>query len=64
MDLTVRQPFLDKKLWATLGFRNLFDVKDIKSSINSGGAHSGASAVTELAYGRSIFLKLQYKLDF
>ncbi|TDS60251.1 TonB-dependent receptor plug domain-containing protein [Myroides indicus] len=64
MDLTVRQPFLDKKLWATLGFRNLFDVKDIKSSINSGGAHSGASAVTELAYGRSVFLKLQYKLDF
>lgn len=65
MDLSVRKDFFQKKLEATLGVRNLFDVTELQSS---GGAsstgHSEASGAFPIFYGRSYFLKLNYTLDF
>ncbi len=64
LDLTVRQPFLDKKFSATLGVRNLLNVKETKTSANSGEAHSAAAPTQLLAYGTSVFVKIQYFLNF
>lgn len=46
----------------TFGARNLFNVKEINNSGISGGAHSGGPNVP-VSYGRSYFLKLNYKLN-
>ncbi|WP_430615228.1 TonB-dependent receptor plug domain-containing protein [Flavobacterium sp. JP2137] len=63
LDLTVRQPFLDRKFSATLGVRNLLNVKETKSSTSSSEAHAAAASTQLLAYGTSVFLKIQYFLN-
>lgn len=64
LDLTVRKSFLDRKLEATVGARNLFNIKDINQSrMNEGGGHAVGSQLL-LAYGTSYFLKLAYNLNF
>ncbi|MCP1994772.1 TonB-dependent siderophore receptor [Flavobacterium sp. HSC-61S13] len=64
LDFTVRQPFLDKKFTATIGVRNLLNVKETKTTISSGEAHSAAAPTQLLAYGTSVFVKIQYFLNF
>ncbi|MCO7723054.1 TonB-dependent receptor plug domain-containing protein [Myroides odoratimimus] len=64
MDFSVRQPFFKNMLFATVGVRNIFDVKDLTSTTSSGTAHSSSSPSQPLGYGRSFFVKLQYKLGF
>ncbi|MBW3517604.1 TonB-dependent receptor plug domain-containing protein [Flavobacterium sp. NKUCC04_CG] len=64
LDITVHQPFLDKKFSATVGVRNLLNVKETKTSTSSGEAHSAASSTQLLAYGTSVFVKIQYFLNF
>lgn len=65
LDLTVRQPFLDRKLYVTLGVRNLFDVKEVKSSaVKPGGHQTSNIGNTLLSYGTSGFLKIEYNLNF
>lgn len=64
LDLTVRKSFLDRKIEATLGARNLFDIKNINQTrMNEGGGHAVASSFI-FAYGTSYFLKLAYNLNF
>ncbi len=64
LDFSVRQPFFRNMLYATIGVRNIFDVKELKTSANSGTVHSAGSNSTPIGYGRSFFVKLQYKLGF
>lgn len=64
MDATISKTFLDNKLTATLGCRNLFDVTSISTTAFSGGAHDGPPAMIPMGYGRSYFLKLAYNLNF
>jgi outer membrane receptor for ferrienterochelin and colicins len=57
---------LNKQLfkYATLqvGIRNIFDVKNINASQETGGAHSG-SAVRSIANGRSFLLGLKFQFN-
>lgn len=63
LDMTVRQPFLDKKFTATFGVRNLLNVKNTKTTAISGSAHAEASTNQLLAYGTSVFVRIQYFLN-
>lgn len=61
MDLTLK-----KELWTSLtlnlGIKNLFDVKQINSSSDSGSAHSSGSQ-RPIGYGRSYFLGITYQFN-
>jgi outer membrane receptor for ferrienterochelin and colicins len=64
LDASLRKGFFSDKLEATLGARNLFNIKDIRqSNLNQGAGHSSSSQLL-LAYGTSYFLKLAYNLNF
>ncbi len=43
------------------GVRNLLDVTSVNNNLTSGGAHGGGAGSTSVAYGRSWFLRLNYK---
>lgn len=62
VDVSARKSFLDKKIEATLGVRNLFDITNVATNGISGGAHSGTINSISLGYGRSYFLKLAYNI--
>ncbi|MHC5202812.1 TonB-dependent receptor plug domain-containing protein [Myroides sp. LJL119] len=64
LDFSVRQPFLERKFTATLGVRNIFNVTNLKTTANGATAHEPGSTVMPIAYGRSVFLKVQYNLGF
>ncbi|WP_452600090.1 TonB-dependent receptor plug domain-containing protein [Pontimicrobium sp. MEBiC01747] len=63
LDATVKKSFLDKKIEATFGVRNLLDVTSVNTTAFSGGAHNGPPTNLLLGYGRSYFLKLAYNLN-
>lgn len=62
MDATITHSF-GERFNATLGARNLFNIRRINNSGLSGGAHSGGPSVP-VSYGRSYLLKLSYNLNF
>ncbi len=64
LDFSVRQPLLDRKLIATFGVRNIFNVINLKTTANTATAHEPGATVMPIAYGRSCFLKVQYNLGF
>lgn len=65
VDASVKKSFLDRKIEATLGARNLFDVTNVNvSSSTTGGTHSTSNNSLLLGYGRSFYLKLLYNLNF
>ncbi|MGR7812610.1 TonB-dependent receptor plug domain-containing protein [Lacinutrix undariae] len=65
MDASIKKSFLDKKLQATLGARNLLDITDVTIRNGStGGTHSANNSSLLLGYGRSYYLKLLYNLNF
>ncbi|HLF33320.1 MAG TPA: TonB-dependent receptor [Cyclobacteriaceae bacterium] len=61
MDLTVR-----KDLWnhfsVTAGIKNIFNVTNISATALNGGGHSSGDGLA-IGYGRSIVLRLTYKLN-
>jgi outer membrane receptor for ferrienterochelin and colicins len=60
-DVTVNKKLL-KLFTITAGVRNLFDVINLSSTVNTGGSHtSGASRV--IGYGRSYFAGLSFNWD-
>ncbi|AWA28667.1 TonB-dependent receptor [Flavobacterium magnum] len=63
MDASVRREFFGKKLEVSLGMRNLFNIRTIRTGTATTGIHSGASDML-LGYGRSAFVKLTYNLNF
>ncbi|WP_281322617.1 TonB-dependent receptor plug domain-containing protein [Flavobacterium aestivum] len=63
LDASVRKNFLNNKLEATIGARNLFDIKNVNQTKTAGGAGHASSGEVLMAYGRSYFLKLTYNLN-
>ncbi|MGV7106257.1 TonB-dependent receptor plug domain-containing protein [Flavobacterium sp. U410] len=64
LDVSARKLFWKKKIEATIGARNLFNIKSVnQSNLNQGVAHAQSSQML-LAYGRSYFIKLTYNLNF
>jgi len=61
MDITLEEHLWEKRIYISLGLRNIFDVKSINNNIASGGVHSGDSG-TQISTGRSFFIGL--KLNF
>ncbi|MGU3374005.1 TonB-dependent receptor plug domain-containing protein [Chryseobacterium sp. M5A1_1a] len=61
MDLIVSQPFWKDHLELAVGVKNIFDVTSINSTTNAGAAHTGASDVLNLYYGRSYFARLMFQ---
>jgi outer membrane receptor for ferrienterochelin and colicins len=63
LDLTVLKTFMNKRLAANAGVRNLFDVTNITSSAGSGGVHSGEGGNAPVAWGRTFFVKLSFNIS-
>ena len=65
LDASAKKRFLNKKIQATIGARNLLDVTSVSiSSMSSGAGHSTVNSGLLLGYGRSYYLKLLYNLNF
>ncbi|MCO6147602.1 TonB-dependent siderophore receptor [Flavobacterium sp. NRK1] len=65
MDASAKRSFFSKRLDATLGARNIFNVVNINTSVASNaGQHSAGTTDMLMGYGRSYFLKLTYNLNF
>ncbi len=65
MDASAKKSFFSKRLDATLGARNIFNVVNINTSVASNaGQHSAGTTDMLMGYGRSYFLKLTYNLNF
>lgn len=64
VDASISQPLFSKKFQLTVGARNLLDVTRIASTDDAGGAHNGPATSILMGYGRSYFLKLQYRFNY
>ncbi|CAN1569701.1 FepA Outer membrane receptor for ferrienterochelin and colicins [Flavobacteriaceae bacterium] len=63
LDVSVRKNIFNDKLEATIGARNLFDIKNVNQTRTNEGAGHASSTEVLLAYGRSYFVKLTYNLN-
>jgi outer membrane receptor for ferrienterochelin and colicins len=63
LDVSVRKNFFNDKLEATIGSRNLFDIKNISQTRTAAGVGHATSSEVLMAYGRSYFVKLTYNLN-
>lgn len=63
LDATVLKRFFNEKLEATIGARNLFDIKNINQTRTAEGSGHATSGEVLMAYGRSYFVKLTYNLN-
>lgn len=61
-DASITKEFYNKRFNVSVGGRNLLNVTNINSS-TAGTAHSGGGASTPIAWGRTVFLKLQYNFN-
>ena len=60
-DLIARKTFLSGKINFSIGIKNIFDVQDI-TSFSASSVHSSSSNNQSVAYGRSFFTSLNFKL--
>lgn len=61
LDISIMKSFIKNTFSVTFGGKNLFDVKDVASSVVNGGAHSGGGdGSSRVAWGRTAFIKLTY----
>jgi len=64
LDITVNRSFFKDKLNLALGAKNLFDVSDIKTSGgDGGGVHSSGGSSMPVAWGRTFFASLKFKIS-
>jgi outer membrane receptor for ferrienterochelin and colicins len=63
LDASARKNFFNNKLEATIGSRNIFDIKNVNQTRTNEGAGHATSTEVMLAYGRSYFVKLTYNLN-
>ncbi|TYB75942.1 TonB-dependent receptor [Bizionia saleffrena] len=65
LDASIKKSFLNRKIQATLGGRNLLNVTNVNiRNAASSGAHEASNSSLLLGYGRSYYLKLLYNLNF
>ncbi|MBL3655817.1 TonB-dependent receptor plug domain-containing protein [Fulvivirga sediminis] len=62
LDLTIQKKLTE---WASLsiGSKNLMNVTFVKNNRTTGGAHADTSGQTSVGYGRSYFLRMNFKLQ-
>lgn len=58
LDATLTKTLWGERLQLTAGCKNLFDVRNLTSTLAAGGAHSSSSTSMPLSTGRNYFLKL------
>lgn len=63
MDVTASRLFFKERMGITLGCKNVFDVKNISSSLASSGAHSTSASSVPFSTGRNYFIKLSLSLN-
>ncbi len=63
-DIGASKKFLKNKLMASVGVKNIFDVRSVASQLAAGalGVHSSSDGGTNIAYGRNIFVKFDIHL--
>lgn len=62
MDVTLSKLFYKDRIGITLGCKNIFDVKNLSSTLVAGGAHSASASSVPLSTGRNYFIKLSLSL--
>jgi outer membrane receptor for ferrienterochelin and colicins len=63
LDIILMKSFMQNRYSISVGGKNLLDVKDVQSSMVSGGAHSGGGdGSSRVAWGRTAFVKFSYNL--
>lgn len=60
LNFTVSQPFFNNHLELSAGVKNIFDVVNVKNTIQGGDGHNAAANQQNLFYGRSYFARLNY----
>ncbi|MCF8364431.1 MAG: TonB-dependent receptor [Bacteroidales bacterium] len=64
LDLNLSKNFLNDRIMLSVGAKNLFDITDIKTSGGGGGSvHGSGGASMPIAWGRSFFAGLKFKLS-
>jgi outer membrane receptor for ferrienterochelin and colicins len=63
MDATASRLFFNERVGITLGCKNVFNVKNISSSLVSSGAHSTSASSVPFSTGRNYFIKLSLSLS-
>lgn len=63
LDISINRSFFENKLTLSIGAKNLFDVTDIKTSGGSGGVHGQGGSSMPVAWGRSYFASLNFKIS-
>ena len=63
-DFSLQKTFWQERITLSAGIKNLFDVSNIAvSGTGGGGTHSTAAGSLPINYGRTYFLRCQWKLD-
>ena len=62
MDLSINKTMFDNMINVTIGAKNLFDIKNIKKNTNTASVHSSSNNNISIGYGRSYFLRLNFRL--
>ncbi|NNC94196.1 MAG: TonB-dependent receptor [Chitinophagales bacterium] len=62
LEVSAGKSFFEEKLRLTIGGRNLFNVKDVKSNATINGIHSPNNEYTPVGTGISIFTKLKINI--
>jgi len=60
LNFTLSQPFFKNHLEVSLGIKNIFDVTNVRNTVQAGNSHNGARDQQNLFYGRSYFARLNY----
>lgn len=60
LNFTVSQPFLNNHFEVAAGVKNIFDVSSLRNTIIQGDAHNATVGDSNLFYGRSYFVRLNY----
>ncbi|MGE5424309.1 MAG: TonB-dependent receptor domain-containing protein, partial [Syntrophothermus sp.] len=64
LDLTLLKGFWKSRLKVSAGVKNIFNVKSVPSTGETGGAHSGGGdGTTSILYGRSFFIGLAFNFN-
>ena len=64
LDVTLTRLFFHDRLTLSVGAKNLFNITDIKTSGGSGGGvHSSSGSSMPIAWGRSFFAGLKFKIS-
>lgn len=62
-DITMNKAFFGKRLITTMGIKNLLNVLNVNSNM-AGGIHAAQSNAANIAFGRTVFVSLNYLINW